>query len=54
MAFGTSYAKPFAVLIGATDGKPPGYEKLPNGFALKAGSNSIPLGTYVYTVKTGA
>ena len=54
VAFGTSYTKPFAVLIGATDGKPPGYEKLPNGFALKAGSNSIPLGTYVYTVKTGA
>ena len=54
VAFGTAYSKPFAVLVGSTDGKPPGYEKLPNGFALKAGSAAIPLGTYIYTVKTGA
>jgi hypothetical protein len=54
VAFGTAYTKPFGVIIGATDGKPPGYAKLPNGFALKAGSAAIPVGTYTYTVKTGA
>lgn len=54
VTFGSSFSKPFALLVGAPDGKPPRYVKQASGFQLKTGADTLPIGVYNYTVKTGA
>lgn len=54
VTFAKSYAKPFMLLVGAPNGKPPGYVKGSNYFQLKTGTDALPIGVYNYTVKTGA